>query len=177
MQCASASILGVLAILAVAGCGPDSRTGDAGGQGARASDSAKAFAFEPGRYRSTVSIEKVELPGLPANAGEQMKAMMSKAASTEYCLTPAQSGRGVDLLKDNLAEGKCRFDTFVAKSGRVEATMTCQSGAGMTLQSTARGSYSTTGSVIRVNGELTGPDRRTMRVEQTITSERIGDCG
>lgn len=135
-----------------------------------------AFQLQPGKYRTTVSVEKIEIPGMPAAMADQMKAMMDKAASEESCVTPERAARGLDVMKEQMARGKCRFERFTARDGKLDSAFTCQTGDGMTMQASSSGTYSETGSSLRVDGQLSGPGGKTMHVVQTVKTERVGDC-
>lgn len=135
-----------------------------------------AFQLQPGKYRTTVSVEKIEIPGMPTAMADQMKAMMGKAAAEESCVTPERAARGLEVMKQQMARGKCRFERFAAQDGKLDSAFTCQTGDGMTMQASSSGTYSATGSNLRVDGQLSGPDGKTMHVVQTVMTERVGDC-
>lgn len=135
-----------------------------------------AFQFEPGKYRTTIDIAKFEMPGVPAQAAEQMKAMMTRKTSSEYCLSPEQAKRGMDVMKEQMGKGQCKFEKFDASGGTVESVFTCNSGQGMALKSTSRGTYDSTGSKVDVVADMSIPGGRSLHLEQTVTMVRIGDC-
>lgn len=168
-----------LAVLALGACGKsatDQQTSGGGAAGALEQATEVAYQMQPGKYRTSVAIHKVEIPGMPVKVAEQMKAMMSKNASSESCITPDRAAKGVDVMKEQMAKGQCTFDKFEAKGGTVDAAFTCKSGEQMTVKATSKGSYTPTGSVIRATGEMTGPGGKSILIEHTITTERIGDC-
>ncbi len=172
-------VLPCLAVLALSACGQsatDSKTGGAEAGNALEKAAEVAFQMQPGKYRTSVVVQKVEIPGMPAKVAEQMKAMMSKNSSSESCITPDRAAKGVEVMKEQMAKGQCTFDKFEATSGTVDAAFTCQSGDQMTVKATSKGTYTPTGSVIQATGDMTGPGGRTIHIEHTITTERIGDC-
>lgn len=171
-----------LVALPLAGCSK-AENGDpaSGAASTAAADPATAvqaavFQFQPGQYRSTVSIDKIEIPGLPAGAGERMKAMMEKSRSIEYCLSAEDAAKGTDAMKEHMAKGKCRFERFEASGGTVNSEMVCEGGQGASLRTTSSGTYTPTGAVVKGRGEMVGPAGRSMRIEETVTMERIADC-
>jgi len=113
---------------------------------------------------------------MPAGMGEQMKAMMSSTAASEQCITPERAARGIEVMKDHMGQGKCQFEKFEAGGGKVSSVFTCLTGQGMGLRSVSEGTYTATGSKVAAKAEMTGPGGRVMHVEQTVTTERIGDC-
>ena len=167
-----------LVALALSACGPSAREDQAGDAANKAHDAAAATAFQmqPGRYRTTVAVESIEIPGMPAAMAGQMKAMMDKASAQESCVTPQRAARGLDVVKEQMARGQCSYARFDAADGKLDAAFTCQTGEGMAMTATSRGTYSSTGSTVKVDAALTGPQGKTMHVVQTVTTERIGDC-
>lgn len=168
-----------LAALALAACGKsatESETAASGGSSAIEKAAEVAFQMQPGKYRTSVAIQKVEIPGMPANVAAQMKAMMSKNSTSESCITPDRAAKGIEVMKEQMAKGQCSFDKFEATGGTVDAAFTCQSGDQMTVKATSKGTYTPTGSVVRATGDMTGPGGKTIHIEHIITTERIGDC-
>lgn len=168
-----------LAALALGGCGKsasDEKSAAGGAENALEKAAEVAFQMQPGKYRTSVAVQKVEIPGMPANIAAQMKEMMSKNATSESCITPDRAAKGVEVMKEQMAKGQCSFDKFEAKGGTVDASFSCKSGDQMTVKATSKGTYTPTGSVIQATGDMTGPGGKTIHIEHTITTERIGDC-
>lgn len=164
-----------LATAALAGCGQAATDTAPGGDPAKAAAEV-AFQFQPGKYRTTIDFQKFDLPGMPAAQLEQMKAMMAKKSTSEYCVSPEQSGKGIEVMKEQMGKGQCQFEKFDASGGKVETVFSCSPGAGMTLKAVSKGEYSATGSKVNVTSDMAMPGGKTIHVEQTITMERIGDC-
>ena len=167
-----------LAALVLTACGQSGNQD----QAARTADKAQSgasetpFQMQPGRYHATVTTEALEIPGMPAAMADQVKSMMGPAAGEDGCITPVRAARGIDVVKEQMARGQCRFDRFVARDGKVDAAFTCQTGEGMAMQATSGGTYSPTGLTVRVDGTLSGPGGKTMHVVQVVKTARIGDC-
>lgn len=169
-----AALAGLVA-LALSAC--DQPEQGQSGQGAE-TPSAKsgAFQMQPGKYRTTVGVEQLEIADMPPAAADQLKAMMGEAAAETSCLTPERAARGVDVIKEQIARGKCRFDRFDAQGGKLDASFSCQTGDRMEMRATSSGTYSNTGLSVRVDGKLTGPGGRSMHIVQTIETARVGEC-
>lgn len=165
-----------LIALTLGACGKSAPDEQAAAGGALEKAVEVAFQMQPGKYRTSVVVQKVEVPGMPANVADQMKAMMSKNASSESCITPDRAAKGVEVMKEQMAKGQCTFDKFDATGGTVDAAFTCKSGEQMTVKATSKGSYTPTGSVIQATGDMIGPGGKSIHIEHTITTERIGDC-
>lgn len=175
MEKISRAAIASAAALALSACGSGGK--EPPGQGPEATGApAGAFQLQPGKYRTSVSVEKIEIPGMPIAMADQMTAMMGRAAAEDSCITPERAAQGLEVLKQQIARGKCRFGRFQADAGTLDSAFTCETGDGMTMEATSRGTYSSTRSEMRIDGRLIGPGEKTMRVIQTVNSERIGDC-
>lgn len=175
-----AAIFTAIAALALAACGDASKdkrsesAEDKSGLTIPGGNLADAdFRMQAGQYRSTVSIQKVSAVGLPA----QVTQMMPKQKSFEYCITPAQAAAGLDGVKQQMAQGRCEYESFKASSGNVDAVFSCDAGQGMKLRASSHGTYSDSGSQVAVVGDFAMGGGKAIHVEQTVRAERIGDCG
>jgi Protein of unknown function (DUF3617) len=171
--------LAMLGALTQAACGkpaPDEQTAASGGDPMKAA-AEMAFRFEPGKYRTTIEFQKVEIPGMPAGVAEQMKAAMSKTTTSEHCITPESAAKGVEAMKEHMGKGQCKFESFNARGGAVDSVFSCEAGPGMTMRATSQGTYTATGSKVAAKVDMNGPGGKGMRLEQTMTTTRIGDCG
>jgi Protein of unknown function (DUF3617) len=165
--------LAPLAALALAGCGQSAPEDKAANAGAAAE---MAFRFEPGQYHTTVAIEKLEIPGMPAGMAGQMKAAMGKTTTSEHCITPESAAKGVEAMKQHMGQGQCKFESFNARGGTIDSIFSCEAGPGMTMRASSQGTYTSTGSKVAAKVDMTGPSGKGMHLEQTMTTERIGDC-
>lgn len=163
--------------LALAACGKSGSDKATGGQSADPAKTAAemAFQFQPGQYRTTINIDKIDIPGMPAAALGQAKGMMGKPIIADYCMSPEKAAMGIGAMKENMAKGKCQFEKFEARGGTIDSAMVCDAD-GSSIRSTSRGTYTPTGSVLKATGEMAGPGGQKMHIEQTIKMERIGDC-
>lgn len=181
MRKVTALTLLALSAAALAACGQSASDSAEGGAAAAGKDALAnaaevAFQMQPGKYRTTVTINKIEIPGMPGGMGDQMKAMLSKAANHESCVSSEQAARGIEIMKEQMARGQCQFDKFEASGGKLDSVFTCKTAEGMEMRAASTGTYSDTGSTVSAKGEMTGPGGVQMRVEQTMVTERIGDC-
>jgi Protein of unknown function (DUF3617) len=170
--------LAISTALALAACGksaPEEQAAATGGDPMKAA-AEMAFRFEPGQYRTTISFQKVEIPGIPAVAAEQVKAAMSKTTASEHCITPESAAKGVEAMKEHMGKGQCKFESFNARGGKVDSVFTCQVGQGIAMRAVSQGTYTPTSSTVAAKVEMSGPGRKGMQIEQTMTTTRIGNC-
>jgi Protein of unknown function (DUF3617) len=169
-----------ICLLSLAGCGKSEsdRAADAAAAGGDPMKAAAevAFQFQPGQYRTTIDIQKVEIPGMPAIVAEQMKKAMTKTINQDHCISPEQAKQGVEAMKQHMGQGKCQFESFNARGGTVDSVFTCQTGADMALRSSSHGTYTATGSKLETKAEMKGPGGNKVKIEQTVTTTRIGEC-
>lgn len=134
---------------------------------------------EPGKYRTTMKIIDVSIPGMDPARAAQMKNMFGATGKTmEFCLTPEQANKGFEELNKRGAEGNCTYDSFNSGGGTLDAKMTCQTGKGMTTTSELHGSYSSTKSDLTMKTDTSGAGvpGAAMHMEARVINERIGDC-
>lgn len=144
------------------------KVAEAGGSG--------AF-VRPGKWQSTVTVEKMEVPGMTPEMAERMKTMMADrhAAGTETCLTPEDVKRPKEgfFAGDNKT---CRYDRFTMADGKIDAQMTCaQDGAGQKMVMT--GTYGPNDYAMRMSMAATGAAaERGMDMTMRVEARRIGEC-
>ncbi|MCJ1962194.1 DUF3617 domain-containing protein [Novosphingobium mangrovi (ex Hu et al. 2023)] len=178
-----------LASLALAACssGGDGEAGSADGDGrgeppslAEMKEAARELVKpEPGLYARTITIENFEAPGLPAEIAGQVKGMMARDRTENFCLTRAEAEDGFRDMFENVGEtSNCSYDRFAVTDGALDAQMTCahpsQGTAVMTLQGTA----SATTSDVTMEMNVTGGQApmSEMNMKMRMVSKRTGDC-
>ena len=128
----------------------------------------------PGRWESNMTLDKMEMPGLPPQAKDAMNKQMGAAQTFASCLTPEQaSAPGAGFFQKDAND--CKYDRFVMADGRIDATMTCQRG-GQPLKMTMAGSYSETNYDIKVTSEGEIQPGVPMSMAMSIVSRRVGEC-
>jgi Protein of unknown function (DUF3617) len=166
----------VLASLALTACGKAAPDG-AGSSSDPAKAAVKLAAqFQPGKYRTVTEIRRFDIPGMPQAQIDKMKAMMSQTNGSEYCISAEQAAKGPELMKEQIAKGKCQFEKFDAVGETVDAVFSCQPGAGMSMRATSKGTFTATGSTADITADMTMPGGKSIHTEQRVTTERIGDC-
>ena len=130
----------------------------------------------PGRWVSEVTLESIDIPGMPPAAAEQIKATMAKAASGhETCLTPEQANRPREDFFAG-SDGNCRYDRFSMDGGKIDGVMRC-SAQGSTQLISFDGAYSPDSYDMQMRSTVeTGPGANPMTMAMRIKSRRVGDC-
>jgi hypothetical protein len=134
---------------------------------------------EPGKYRSTIKIINVSIPGMPQADARKMQSMFGGTGqASEHCLTKEMADKGFEEFGKHAAQGNCTYDSFSAGGGKMDAVMTCKTAATVTTRTELHGTFTTTGSNLNMKTESSGgglPGGK-MTMEAEVSSERIGDC-
>lgn len=184
-----AMAVGLALVLALGACGSKDEAGSesttSGEDSAPKSvedlkaEAAKLERPEPGKYKQTVEILQMEMPGLPKAAQDQMAAMQPKTQVSEICLTEKDTEEGFkDMFKDLGKGGECTYDKFDVSGGTLDARMTCQIPQQGKAVMTVNGAASKTGSDVTVAMDMSGGSSPmgNMKMKMHMTTERIGDC-
>lgn len=130
--------------------------------------------IQPGRWISTVSIDSMEMPGMPPQAAEQMKKMVAGAHTSETCLTPEEAKQ--PKAKFFSGNDQCRYDHFTMTGGKIDAELHCtQNGTSQVMQMT--GNYSADSYTMHMQSRTEGTGAgQDMSMKMTVDSKRVGPC-
>jgi hypothetical protein len=133
--------------------------------------------IRPGLWESKVTIEEMNIPGLPAKyAGEMKKHMATQGEHTgKHCITEAD----VKKPKEDFfgADKSCKYDQFTMGGGKIDISMTCkQASASQTTKMT--GSYTPTTYSLDMSssGSDTGAEQSGMTMKMHVDAQRAGEC-
>lgn len=131
--------------------------------------------ISPGKWQSSVTIEEVSMPGLPQEAAEHMKKMLTRTHTTETCLTPEE----VKQPKAGFFGGDdhCRYDHFTMKAGKIDAEMRCERD-GMTQAMQMSGTYSPNAYTMHMTSTQRGgpSEEGNVSMKMKVDAKRIGAC-
>lgn len=130
--------------------------------------------IRPGKWVSTVSIEDVSIPGMPAETAQQMQDMLAQTRTVESCLTPEEAKQpNATFFSGN---EQCRYDHFTMTGGKIDAVMRCQH-QGTTQVMEMTGTYSPTSYEMRMRSVTEGgPAGEQMTMQMHVRAERAGEC-
>lgn len=173
----AAAVLLLSTALALAACGKSSDTAKTPQQ--VKTEAARLDRPEPGQYRTTIKIVDVSIPGMDPARAARMKTMFGDTGKTvEFCLTKADADKGYEEMNKRAAQGDCSYDQFSASGGKLDAKLTCKTGRGMTMTHQMHGTFSPTGSDMKMTSDASMPGLpgQGMHIEAEVKNERIGDC-
>ncbi|HEY8591868.1 MAG TPA: DUF3617 domain-containing protein [Sphingomicrobium sp.] len=131
-----------------------------------------------GLWQSKVTIEQLDMPGMPPEMASRMKTMMAQNQphGFETCLT----AEDVKRPKEDFFAGKnnqCRYDHFTMGSGKIDAAMRCGSKEGTQVMQMA-GTYSPESYQVQtaMNMETKGHDEGGMAMRLRVEAHRVGEC-
>ena len=132
----------------------------------------------PGLWQSKVTIDQLDMPGMPADMAERMKAMMAERQPHDYqtCLTPED----VKRPKEDFFAGKnneCRYDHFTMGGGKIDAVMHCGKGDSQQTMQMA-GTYSPESYQMQMStkGGAKAGGEAAMSMNMRVEAHRIGEC-
>jgi hypothetical protein len=128
----------------------------------------------PGRWESSVKLEKMDLPNMPPEAKAMMDKQMGVTQTFARCLTPEQAAKPDAGFFQKNAEG-CAYDHFIMADGRVDAELTCKQ-ATRQIKMTMAGTYSETNYEMHVNSQGEMQPGMPMSMSMSIASHRVGNC-
>jgi len=178
MKLTRAVTLSALAICALASAGckrePEVHAKNESVESVSEKGSAVAQAsLRPGRWESTMKLDKLDIAGLPPQAKDAMAKQMG-TTSFSHCLTPEQAARpNADFFQKG-ASG-CTYDHFTMAGGAIDAEMNCKPGSGPTHLK-MQGSYGPENYNLSVNSKAEMQAGMAMDMALTITSRRVGEC-
>ncbi|MBC2665659.1 DUF3617 domain-containing protein [Novosphingobium flavum] len=177
----AAVVTSLAAVLALAGCKKEQAPEGPKSIAEAAKEAAGSLPKPvPGLYRSTAEILSMEMPGMPAGMGEQMKAMMGKRSTPhDFCLTGEEAAKGYEERVKKLAgRPDCKFDHYSADGGKLDARMTCTAEGGITSVTTMQGMMTPEGSDMTLGMEQSGGKMPggAMTMKMHVKTERVGDC-
>lgn len=133
---------------------------------------------DPGKYRGTTELVKLDIPDAPPEARDMLRAMLggNEPQVTEFCLTKEESEKGFEEMAKKSQNDDCSFEKFDISSGKFDAVMTCAADDGSNAKITLNGNGTRTSSDMTMVMDAKGPDGQTMQMTLKTSQERIGDC-
>ncbi|GGY93730.1 DUF3617 domain-containing protein [Novosphingobium colocasiae] len=175
----------IAAALALSACGSkDAGTDAAKDTGpktmAEAQEEAKKLDRpDPGEYKQTMEVTRLDIPGMDPKQAEAMKGMMKASQERTFCLTPADSEKGFKDMFDEVGKGgECSYSRFDVSGGTLDAVMNCKNPNEGTATIALNGKVSSNGSDVTVSIDQAGSKNPMgdMKMTMHMTTARLGDC-
>ena len=132
--------------------------------------------IEPGLWQSKVTIEEMNIPGIPVQFADKMRQSMAdhKERSSSHCVTPEQ----VRKPKEDFFAGEdksCHYAQFTMGSGKMDIQMVCNE-EGSTRTTMMHGTYTPTSYSMDMSSQGSGGREAGMSMKMHVDSNRIGEC-
>lgn len=136
---------------------------------------------EPGRWEGTMTMHDIEMPNvpnMPPQVKEQMKARMGAARSFVNCVTPEDVKEQKAFFNgENGADKNCKYDHFNLAGGKIDAAMSCNRGEAGKMAMTMTGTYSPDAYHMDMSSKADGPGPMGgMNVRMSVEAKRVGAC-
>lgn len=168
--------------LAMAGCGSKSEVQAENASVAEVQEKIRAAAkgaefLSPGRWESTVAIDRIDIPGMPPELAQRMRKAMANRTSAS-CLTPEEAKKPAAEFFAGKERKDCRYDHFRMGDGALDAKMTC-GGQGGAAVLTMKGNYQPESFqlAMTVDGKgMASAPQGAMTMAMTVSSRCTGVC-
>ena len=169
-------------VLCLAGCnkGPEvslhNATGNQVTQAVRQSGVMTSDSMvQPGLWESKVTVQEMNMPGMPAEYADKMKQSMAERRnqSSKHCITPAD----VKKPKEDFfgADKSCKYDHFTMGGGEIDVAMVCHQ-EDSTQNMNISGSYTPTSYSIDTSMTGSGGSEQGMSMKMHVDASRVGEC-
>ena len=129
----------------------------------------------PGKWTTSITIDEINIPGMPPEFAAKMKQQKVAARDVESCLTPEQAKQPKGGMFAGI-DKSCRYERFIMNDGKIEAAMRCTQN--QTVQTmTMTGTYAPERYDMNLSSEVggTGPQAGTT-MKMKVASRRVGEC-
>lgn len=132
--------------------------------------------IEPGEWQSKVTIQEMNIPGMPAEYAGKMKQMLAERQqeTSKHCLTKED----VKKPKEGFFAGQdksCHYAHFTMGGGKMDIQMVCNE-QGSTQTTNMSGGYTPTSYSMDMSSNATGGERQGMTMKMHVDAQRIGEC-
>lgn len=133
----------------------------------------------PGLWESKVTVEQLDMPGMPPEMASRMKSMMAERQPQSFksCLTPED----VKQPSEDFFAGQnksCRYDRFTMGNGKIDAVMRC-GGEQATQVMEMAGTYSPDAYRMQMSSKVEAAAKGaegSMAMRVRVDARRVGEC-
>src|SRR4051812_33002489 len=132
--------------------------------------------IEPGLWESKVTIQEMNIPGIPAQYADRMKQEMAarQQETSKHCLTKDEAKKP----KENFfasQDKSCRYAHFTMGGGKMDMQMVCKEETA-TQTMNMSGSYTPTSYSMDMSSSATGGHSEGMSMKMHVDANRVGEC-
>jgi hypothetical protein len=132
--------------------------------------------IEPGEWESKVTVQEMNIPGMPPQYAAKMKQMMAsnEQRTSKHCVTKDD----VKKPKEDFfgADKSCHYEHFTMGGGRIDVQMACKE-EGSTQTTKLAGSYTPTTYALDMSSVgIGGGMQNGMTMKMHVEAQRVGEC-
>lgn len=86
--------------------------------------------ISPGQWRMTMTINDMNIPGMPPEMATRMKSAMGEAKTFEHCVTEEEAKKPKEDFFSGSKDAACRYDNFTMGGGKMSMVMQCNQQTG-----------------------------------------------
>ena len=133
---------------------------------------------QPGRWEGAMTIEEMEIPGMPAEAKAQMKQQATAGGPKTFISCVTEEDVKTQKAFFTAEDKNCKYDRFVMAGGKVAAVMNCDQGGGSKMHMEMNGTYSADEYQMRMSNKVEGGNAPmgAMSMKMTVAAKRTGQC-
>ena len=131
----------------------------------------------PGRWEGTVSVNEIDIPAMPPEAKEQMKAQMGGKQTFASCVTEEDVKQQKAFFTGDPADKSCKYDRFSMSGGKVSGVLKCDRAEQGRMTMTMNGEYGPDSYSMAMDSQAegNGPMGK-MTMKMTVDAKRVGAC-
>lgn len=133
--------------------------------------------IQPGRWEGQLTMHEIDMPGLPAEAKEQMKARMGAAQGFVSCVTEEDVKEQKAFFTGDERDKSCKYDRFTLGGGKLDAQMNCDRGPEGKMAISMAGTYSADAYHMEMSSKTQGAGPMgAMNMKMSVDAKRVGVC-
>lgn len=130
---------------------------------------------DPGKWQQTVTLLKIDAPGMPPEARQMMQNAMGKVQVHDVCLTPEQAKSPREDFFTG-ADQNCRYEQFNWGKGKIDLKLNCKH-PHATQTMAMVGTYSPEQYVMTMTAtNVGGRPEEQMTMTMRVDAKRTGEC-
>lgn len=136
----------------------------------------KGSFVRPGQWEQTVTLLKIEAPGMPPEAKEYMQRAMDKAQVNNVCLSKEQAENPREDFFTG-ADKNCTYEHFNWGGGKIDINLICKHEAATTTMAMT-GTYSTDNYALTMTttNNTAAAAAGNMTLTMKVDAKRTGEC-
>jgi hypothetical protein len=131
--------------------------------------------IEPGLWQSHVTVQEMNIPGLPPQFADKMKQTFAEHRNdtNSHCVKPED----VKKPKEDFfgADKSCRYEHFTMGGGKIDVAMVCHEEEATNTMNMS-GSYTPTSYSMDTSMKGSGGPQNGMSMKMHVDAHRIGEC-